>query len=69
MALFAMIPLGVGEILGGIIMANVSDKLGYHKTIKILLVITLIAFGVLFVTLTEYKFSVLTFFMTFTWGL
>ena len=34
MALFAMIPLGVGEILGGTIMANVSDKLGYHKTIK-----------------------------------
>jgi|LauGreDrversion4_2_1035121.scaffolds.fasta_scaffold798454_1 hypothetical protein len=51
LALFALIPMGVGEILGGLIMAKVSDKLGYLKTIKILLPITLIAFGALFLTL------------------
>jgi hypothetical protein len=29
MSLFAMIPLGFGEIIGGLVIGKVSDKMGY----------------------------------------
>ena len=68
MALFAMTPLGLGEIIGGLIMANISDKLGNHGTLKYILVLITLAFSVLFATLYYYKFNALVFVMTFFWG-
>ena len=29
MSLYAMIPLGFGEIIGGLVIGKVSDKMGY----------------------------------------
>ena len=69
MSLFAMIPLGLGEIVGGLVIGKVSDKLGYQTTLKIVLVTTLVAFGILFGTIANYRFNALTFVMTFVWGL
>jgi hypothetical protein len=69
MVLFAMTPLGLGEIVGGLIMANISDKLGNHGTLKYILVLITPAFSVLFATLYYYKFNALVFVMTFFWGL
>ena len=69
MSLFAMIPLGFGEIIGGLVIGKVSDKMGYQTTLKIVLVATLVAFAVLFGTIANYTFNALTFVMTFAWGL
>jgi predicted MFS family arabinose efflux permease len=68
MSLFAMIPLGFGEIIGALLMGRVRDKFGYHIALKFLLAATLIAFSLLFVTIFSYTFNPLTFVMTFVWG-
>ena len=51
MSLFAMIPLGFGEIFGALLMGKVRDKFGYHTTLKVLLAVILLAFGLLFLTI------------------
>jgi predicted MFS family arabinose efflux permease len=56
MSLFAMIPLGFGEIIGALLMGKVRDKFGYHTTLKVLLAVTLLAFGLLFLTIFTYTF-------------
>jgi predicted MFS family arabinose efflux permease len=68
MSLFAMIPLGFGEIIGALLMGKISDKLGYQTTLKVLLATTVVAFALLFVTIANYTFNPLTFVMTFAWG-
>ena len=69
MSLFAMIPLGVGEIIGSLAMGKVSDKYGPKTTVIIVLILTLTAFVVLFATIVNYRFNALTFVMTFMWGI
>jgi len=69
MSLFAMIPLGFGEIIGSLLMGKMSDKWGYHTTVKVLLAATLLAFTLLFLIIANNTFNVLSFAMTFVWGL
>jgi len=54
MSLFAMIPLGVGEIIGSLVIGKVSDKYGSKPTVVIVLILTLTAFAVLFGTIASY---------------
>jgi predicted MFS family arabinose efflux permease len=68
MSLFAMIPLGLGEIVGALLMGKLRDKFGYQTTLKILLPATLVAFAIVFGTIANYSFNSLTFVMTFAWG-
>ena len=68
MSLFAMIPLGFGEMIGGLLMGKLRDKLGNQIFLKILLISTLVAFALIFGTITNYSFNPLTFVMTFAWG-
>jgi predicted MFS family arabinose efflux permease len=68
MSLFAMIPLGIGEIIGALLMGNLRDKFGYQTTLKILLPATLVAFAMVFGTIASYSFNTLSFLMTFVWG-
>lgn len=51
MSLYAMIPLGFGEIIGSLLIGKLRDKFGYHTTLKVLLAVTLVAFGLVFATI------------------
>lgn len=51
MCLYAMIPLGFGEIIGSLLIGKLRDKFGYHTTLKVLLAVTLVAFGLVFATI------------------
>jgi predicted MFS family arabinose efflux permease len=64
-----MIPLGLGEIIGALFIGKLRDKLGYQTTLKIILVVTMVAFALIFLNIANYTFSSLTFVMTFAWGL
>lgn len=69
MSLFAMIPLGAGEVIGALIIGKIVDKYGPKVGIIYIMGLTVVAFGVLFAYTGVYEFGVLTFFMTFLWGL
>ena len=66
--MFAMVALGVGEILGAMIMGNVIDRIGSKKTclINIGLVFVATIFVLNFLYLDKY--SAFAFIMTFCWG-
>lgn len=69
MSLYAMIPLGLGEIIGGLAQGKIADRFGVKVGLAFILVLTAVAFGMVFGTIAQYKFGVLTFLMTFAWGL
>ncbi len=68
-SLYAMIPLGLGEIIGGLSQGKIADKFGTRTGIFFILAATVLAFAMIFATIAQYKFTVLTFLMTFAWGL
>jgi predicted MFS family arabinose efflux permease len=67
-SMFAMISLGVGEILGGIGMGLIIDRIGSKKAcyINIVNVINACATVILYIYIDEYNW--LAFVMTFAWG-
>ena len=69
MSLFAMIPLGAGEIIGSLVMGKISDKFGYQVGLKLVMVLTILGFVLVFITISTFKFNYMTFLMTFAWGL
>lgn len=69
MSLFAMIPLGAAEIIGGLVQGQIFDKYGHRAGLYLVMVTGLVAFVVVLATIGVYDFSALTFFMTFAWGL
>lgn len=69
MSLFALTPLGLGEIIGALLMGILRDKFGYKTSLKILIITTFGAFALLFGTMIHNSFNYLTFIMTFVWGL
>ena len=69
MSLYAMIPLGLGEVIGGLVQGKIADRFGVKAGLVFILVLTAVAFGAVFGTIAQYKFGVLTFLMTFAWGL
>src|SRR5207244_3569937 len=64
-----MIALGFGEIFGAILSGKIIDLYGKKAGVLLILLLMTIAFIFLFVVLTLYEFSAMTFFMTFFWGL
>ena len=64
-----MIPLGIGEVIGALIFTQVLDRLGPKLTIYYVMALTALAFALLFSYVGVYEYGVMTYFMTFTWGL
>lgn len=69
MSLYAMIPLGAAEVIGGLLQGHISDRFGYKAGLYLVMTFTAVSFACLFATVAQYQFSWLTFVMTFTWGL
>ena len=69
MSLFAMIPFGVAEMIGGLAQGTITDKFGNKAGIISILILTGIAYAILFLNIGFFTFSPLTFAMTFAWGL
>lgn len=68
-SLFAMIGLGVGEIVGSIVCGKILDKWNQKAGLIYDMIITAIAFAFL-ITYNEVRnYGVVTYFMTFFWGL
>ena len=68
-SLYAMIPLGIGEIIGGLVQGKIADKFGVKAGLIFILVLTAVAFVAVFITIGLYNFGGFTFLMTFLWGL
>jgi MFS family permease len=69
MSLFAMATLGTGEMLGSIAIGQVIDRYGIKKGILATAINLSIAMILLYAYIGYYKFSALTFFVTFFWGI
>ncbi len=69
MSLFAMIPLGAAEVIGGLAQGTIADKFGNKAGLVFILVLTGIGYAILFLCIGFFTFSPLTFAMTFAWGL
>ena len=67
-SMFAMISLGVGEVIGGILMGILVDRIGSKKCC--LINVCNIAFTVMITAIYIHKdnYNGLAFFMTFLWG-
>lgn len=63
-----MLTLGVGEIVGALSEGKIEDKLGKRAGLLFVMLITTIAFVLLFVYNETHTYSPLTFFVTFFWG-
>eukprot|EP00347_Sterkiella_histriomuscorum_P012008 403370245 len=68
MSLFAMIPLGLGEMLGGMIIGRIIDTYSIRTAIITCMFNLTIAIALILAFIGTYKFSVLTYFVTFFWG-
>eukprot|EP00347_Sterkiella_histriomuscorum_P014941 403358919 len=68
-SLLAMIPLGLGSVIGGLIQGQVADKFGQRLGVIYIMIVSACAFAVVFAFVGTWKFGVLTFFMTFIWGI
>ncbi len=53
-SLFAMIPLGVGEVIGGLVLGKILDKLGHRSTLVFIIVVTAVAYALLFTYIEIY---------------
>ncbi|CDW80279.1 major facilitator superfamily protein [Stylonychia lemnae] len=68
-AMLAMVALGVGEMMGGQIIGLVVDKVNSKVACIVNLVIMIVMFAFTFGFLVDYRYTWLTFVMTFLWGL
>ena len=68
MSLFAMIPRGVGEMVGSLLIGYIIDKYGQKKAIVACAIKLTTAMILIFIYIWKYEFGVLTFFVTFFWG-
>lgn len=66
--MFAMIGIGVGEIVGSIAFGKIMDKYGHRKSIIFLMIITGISFLLAILVNNLRSFSILCYLMTFVWG-
>ncbi|CDW71948.1 major facilitator superfamily protein [Stylonychia lemnae] len=68
MSFYAMIPLGVGELIGSIIIGNYIDKYGHKATIIPCLISLVVACTLVICHCAINQFTILAYFMTFFWG-
>ena len=69
LSLLAMIPLGIGQIIGGAIIGQIIDRKGMRVGIAFSMVLVTLAFGLMLYYIHVYEFTWLTFLVTFAWGL
>ena len=69
MSLFAMIPLGVGEVLGGFVLGFIMDLWKQRAGLTYCIFITAVAYTIVFVFVQQWTFNWLTFLTTFIWGI
>lgn len=69
MALFAMITLGFGELIGSTIIGRVIDKYGLKVGVVVCFGKLCVAMIFLFTYLIQFNYSVLTYIFPFFWGL
>ena len=54
MSLYAMIPVGAGEIIGALTQGLISDRFGHKAGIYLVMTLTAVAFATLFATIAHY---------------
>lgn len=69
LSLFAMIPLGLGQMLGGAFIGQIIDRLGMRPGILCSLTLVTLAFALMLYYVYLYEFTWLTFIVNFAWGL
>ena len=64
-----MVAFGLGEVIGGMSLGTVIDKIGSRNTsiVNILIILTMVTVTVL--SVISQKYNTLTFFMCFLWGI
>ncbi|CDW72896.1 major facilitator superfamily protein [Stylonychia lemnae] len=67
-SMLALVSLGAGEIAGSILSGWMIDKYGNKKTVIMNIFLVFIQTCLMIAFLIEYKYSWLTFVLTFTWG-
>lgn len=67
-SLFAMVALGVGEMIGGLFIGQIIDRYGNKKAAIANVVLILIQTGITIIYIVIYEYSWLAFLMTFSWG-
>ena len=68
MSLFAMIPLGIGELLGSAFIGPFIDRYGNKKAVIAYASALLLAYLFAYAYLIQFKFNLLVYFMTLFWG-
>eukprot|EP00347_Sterkiella_histriomuscorum_P005421 403356681 len=67
-SMFAMVALGVGEMVGGLFIGQIIDRYGNRKAAVANVVLILIQTGITITYIVIYEYSWLAFLMTFAWG-
>ena len=68
-ALFCMLGLGAGEIIGSLIFGRITDKCTHNTTVLLNVIVTSVAYAALILYGAVYEFNWgLAILMTFTWG-
>ena len=68
LSLLAMIPLGVGQMLGGLLIGQVVDRLGMRAALGVAAASVTVAIGLMLVYVWFFQFGTITLFVTFLWG-
>lgn len=66
--MFAMIALGIGEILGGIAMGLIVDRIGSKKACFINIANVINACAIVIIYIMKDDYTNLVYVMTFAWG-
>jgi predicted MFS family arabinose efflux permease len=69
LSLFAMIPLGIGQMIGGAIIGQIIDRKGLKLALLISATLMTLAFGIMLWYIWSYEFGWITYVVTFVWGL
>jgi predicted MFS family arabinose efflux permease len=68
-ASYAMIAFGFGEVIGGLVMGLVNDKIGNKKTSIINVVLVALCFAVTLYNIHDLTFDWSSYLMCFLWGI
>lgn len=66
--LLALLPLGIGEMIGGSMFGQILDRFKHKITIYLTMTLLLTAYTVLFTQIYHWKFTSLIYILTFLWG-
>lgn len=66
--MLAMVVLGLGEIVGGLIMGFIVDRIGSKKAALINVILILFAVIIVLCFIIRNRYGPLAFIMTFVWG-